>query len=213
MSKRWVTLASIFVLLSNGVDAQQPKKTFHKTFQDLNYVPCEGMGATASGTVEVTIEYHNDPGLPALPAVNCPDYACEVRTGGSHPAAPAVPPSYSIDKMFVDVSYLHDSEITGTALFPSSSVRAAIPAVRGEIDRPVILVKPWYTTIGPPGSSTNALVLPPADPKREFPRLPRDAQRSQTLDIGKPITLDLSIRFPGDGGNCLASFHQTFTLE
>jgi hypothetical protein len=209
--KKLVTLGCGLALLSNDIAAQSDRRTFHKTWPDINYVLCEGMGFTATGEIDVTVEYSISPGIPALPAVNCQDYACESQNGGSHPAAPAIPPSYSINKLFIVADYLHYSEITGTALMPFDT--SLLPATRGQVVRPTPLVKPWFDTMGPPGTGQNQLVLPPLDPKGTYPRLPRDAQMPHPLDIGKPITLDIAILFPRDGGNCSATFHKTFTLE
>ncbi len=170
------SLVNIFFLFSFVPAADA--KTFQKIWLNLNYVPCENMGITGSGTVELTLNYT------FLPAV----------AGGPTGSAPAI---QDIASIFVSPKYPHESDVVGTLKYTNVLNQR----------QTMSLVKPWYPTIGERDS--NQLVMP------KFAgtlNLPPQTQQAQIILAGTPLTLNLNIRFAQDGGNCFASFEQTFTL-
>ena len=105
----------VAVLVSGHADAQQ--KQFKKTFSNINYVPCENMGITASGAVDVTVNYMY---LPAVPPSN--------PTG----AAPAM---QIINSVFVTPNYTHENDPSGTLTMPDV-IGGTIRVMRRAMQKP-----------------------------------------------------------------------------
>jgi hypothetical protein len=176
-------IRSCFVFLLGGfllISSNAESKTFKHTWLNLNYVPCDSMGITGSGTVDLTMNYTYYPAV-----VNGP-------TG----SAPAM---QFFGDFFLNTKYPHESEATGTLTYP---------LVNGGTGK-IYLVKPWYPTIGE--ADSNLLVMPRVNSaNRAF--FPPEKQQAQVMPAGGQLKLNISIRFPQEGGNCFASFSQNFTL-
>jgi hypothetical protein len=94
-------------------------ETVTKTWTDTNYVPCEGMGLSASGTIELTVYY-------------------EKHVPPESPGLPSVPPYYLVGAIFVNTKYLHNWDPHGSITFTNT----------GNFSETRTLQKPWYTTVG-----------------------------------------------------------------
>lgn len=126
--------------------ANAQPKTFKHTYLNLNYVPCENMGVTGSGSVDLIVNYNY---LPAL--------------GASNPTGSA-PAMQDIGSIFVTPKYSHESELSGTLTY--TDVLNQRKTMR--------LVKPWYPTIGSP--DTNQLVMPKFSGNLRLPKETQQAQ-------------------------------------
>jgi hypothetical protein len=157
---------------------------YNKTWTDKNYVPCEGLGLTATGQIELTIKY---------------DKKHWVRFAEEGQPAPEFD-YYDIRSIFLETSYNHAHEASATLDYQGA------PLVdEGGGKQTVRLVKPWYDVMT--DGDSKLLV----GPKTRVSGQPKPTQQRQWA-LTRPLKLNVNVRFPQDGGNCFASFNQEIQL-
>lgn len=161
MRTRQICIALLLFPLSSS--AHPAEKSVSWT--DINFVLCEGMGITATGKVELWLQY-------------------ELKADRT-----------AISQLTLNTDYL----------------RFHVPAARLEGTQPngtsvkVNLQAPWFATIGRPDVKT--LVLPR--------RANEDGPAAQTrFEIKKDsrLTIEATVVFPQEGGNCSASFTEIISV-
>lgn len=183
MMRRLLALA----LLSSATVADAER--FRHTWTDPNWVPCEGIGASGSGRVQLIVDYVNagtDDCRPSAGAPPCP------------PGTSSISWPRRIRSIAVGTNYLHTHQ-------PSARLDYTDPRGRRQT---LHLERPWYTSMSGDGWVT--LV------GRRLPNRPQNwpihAQQSFETNSG-PMTLQVSVHFPQlGGGSCFASFRQVVRL-
>lgn len=158
-------LAVVFVALLSHEGYAATKS---QSWVDLNFVPCEGIGATGTGRVEVSVTYEVDAG-----AVKVTSFELELQYGS------------------------HNFE-------PSAALQYKQPD--GQPAR-LIMQEPWFSTIRASGDRGKMLYLP-----RSGSGPGMAAQTFFRMAAGTDVSVDVSIRFPQDGGSCFARFSEKLSL-
>lgn len=178
--RRAILIACLFLFPSAA-----SAKEFKQTWNDVNYVPCEDMGASASGTIELTIDYQKGHWVPF------------------HEESEPAPPGFDyvqVQSIKVVTSYIHEH-------VPSASITyEGAPLVsEGGGQQKETLVEPWYDSV----SSDDVKVLVG---RRTLVRNQRADAQMGFYAKTSPMKLNVSVRFPREGGNCFSTFNKAFTL-
>lgn len=183
-------LAAFAGLLAGSAHANQ----LSKEWTDPNYVPCEGLGLSASGKIKLDVEYTHKDGTPRQEVYDPVDGSYVGSIGGDKP-------SDTITSVTVRTSYNHVHEPAANLTWTNL----------GGVHRIYYLVKPWYDTIHSADDKDYVLVGERITPELRNVK-PITAQGVQVIHSGATVTLHVTTRFPQDGGNCVSTFSQDFTM-
>lgn len=163
-----IHLCSLAIVSAVMFSSEGHAATKSQRWVDLNFVPCEGIGATGTGQVEATVTYEIDSSV-----VKVVSLKLDLRYGA------------------------HNFE-------PSAALQYKQPD--GQTAR-LVMQEAWFATIRASGDGGKTLYLPRSG---SAPGIA--AQTPFKMATGTNVSIDVSIRFPQDGGNCFASFSEKLSL-
>jgi len=182
----------IAVLLCALLPASALAETYKAEWTDPNYVPCEGVGLTGSGRISIQIEYQHLPGKPARKVI-------EPITGNDLGMLSADPHEDRIKSVVITTRYDHPVDQTGSIGYTGPDGKA----------RNHPLTRPWYAVLKDASVSSILVGKRFVAPNGEA----RNWQEWMFIKGGSTLKLQLSTRYPQNGGSCVSSFTKEFTVD